>query len=212
MGKALKLEIGQKFNKLTYLGEDIKKNNKVYVLCQCECGTIKYIERSCLINNRIKSCGCIRLFTSYKNLDTSTHGLSNTRIYKIWKGIKNRCLNKKTPSYRNWGGRGITICDEWKNDFLPFYNWSMSHGYSDELSIDRINNNGNYEPNNCRWATRKEQNRNTRQNTFYTYKGETHCLKEWSEKLNFSYKLLQQRIKRDGLSFEEAITKEVRKW
>ncbi len=106
------------------------------------------------------SCGCYkkrRVSETHK-----THGLGSTRVYSIWASIKDRTLNTNTKVFNDYGGRGITICDEWKNDFMSFYNWAMSNGYSDELSIDRIDNDGNYEPNNCRWTTRVVQNRNQR--------------------------------------------------
>jgi len=91
-----------------------------------------------------------------------THGLSRTRLYKIWFGMKSRCYNNNTKGFENWGGRGIIVCDEWLNDFLSFYNWALKNGYKDNLSIDRINNNGNYEPNNCRFITIQEQQKNKR--------------------------------------------------
>ena len=118
-----------------------------------------------------KSCGC------YKKRITGelnkTHGLNNTRLYRIWSHIKSRTLNLKYKNYLNYGGRGITICDEWKNDFMSFYNWAMSNGYSDKLSIDRIDNDENYCPENCRWTTKTIQNRNRRIHTNNTsgYKG-----------------------------------------
>lgn len=108
-----------------------------------------------------KSCGCYKKQV-IKNGANKKHNLCNTRIYKIWRNLKNRILNPKYKKYKYYGGRGISICDEWKNDFMPFYDWSMSNGYSDELSIDRIDNNGNYEPSNCRWSTQTMQNRNQR--------------------------------------------------
>ena len=107
-----------------------------------------------------KSCGC---YQKRRTSETQkTHGLNSTRLYKIWKEIKRRTLNPKHKQYKDYGGRGITICDEWKNDFMPFYNWALSNGYSDELSIDRIDNDGNYCPENCRWTTRTMQSRNQR--------------------------------------------------
>ena len=114
-------------------------------------------------NGETKSCGCY----------TKKHGLRNTRLYNIWSILKDRVLNLKYKQYNDYGGRGITICDEWKNDFVPFYNWAMTNGYSDELSIDRIDNDGNYEPSNCRWTTRTIQSRNQRiqKNNTSGYKG-----------------------------------------
>ena len=123
------------------------------------------------------------------------HGLRNTRLYRIWLQIKNRCFNSNTRRYRDYGGRGITMCDEWKNNFKSFYEWSMSHGYSDELTIDRIDNNGNYEPSNCRWVTVKVQNRNARSNHLITYKGETHCIADWADITGLSSTCICNRIK-----------------
>ena len=114
-------------------------------------------------NGNTKSCGCY----------TKKHGLTNTRLYNIWVNIKARTLNPKHKNYKYYGGRGITICEEWKNDFMSFYNWAMSNGYSDELSIDRIDNDGNYCPENCRWTTQTIQTRNQRiyKNNSSGYKG-----------------------------------------
>ncbi len=118
-----------------------------------------------------KSCGCYhkrRASETHK-----THGLKSTNLYGIWGNIKGRVLNPKNKKYNDYGGRGITICEEWKNDFMSFYNWAMENGYSDELSIDRIDNDGNYEPDNCRWTTQTIQNRNQRKRRDNTsgYKG-----------------------------------------
>ena len=120
---------------------------------------------------RIISCGCYRKEQSRKAL--TKHSLTGTRLYSIWKGIKTRTSNNKDRFYKDYGGRGIKICDEWKNDFKSFYDWAMSNGYSDELSIDRIDNNGNYEPNNCKWSTQIIQSRNQRikRNNTSGYKG-----------------------------------------
>ena len=123
------------------------------------------------------------------------HGLKNTRLYRIWLQIKNRCFNSNTNRYRDYGARGITVCDEWRNDFKAFYDWAMNNGYSDELTIDRIDNDGNYEPSNCRWVSVKVQNRNTRSNRLITYKGETHCVADWADITGLSRACICDRIK-----------------
>lgn len=97
------------------------------------------------------------------------HGKKNTRLYRIWLQMKNRCFNIRTNRYKDYGGRGITVCDEWKNDFTKFYDWSILNGYQENLTIDRIDNDGNYEPSNCRWVTVKIQNRNSRSNHLITF-------------------------------------------
>ena len=106
------------------------------------------------------------------------HGKSNTRLFRIWSHIKDRCDNPNNDAYKNYCKIGVTICNEWKNDFMSFYNWAMSNGYKDNLTIDRIENNGNYQPNNCRWITIKQQHRNTRRNIFLNYNGENRCVSE----------------------------------
>lgn len=116
------------------------------------------------------------------------------RILGIFNGMKQRCYNKNSTKYHRYGGRGITICDEWLKNPQSFVDWSMDNGYADNLTIDRINNDGNYEPSNCRWATKKEQANNTSTNHRITYNGETHTLKEWSEKLGISYQTLMIRL------------------
>lgn len=137
--------------------------------------------------------------------------LLENRVYRIWIGIKQRCLNKKCNNYPNYGGRGITICDEWKNDFLKFYEWSINNGYKDFLSIERVDVNGNYEPNNCKWATKKEQARNRRSNHLLEYKNEIKCLYEFAEKYNINAKTLQRRLFYNKWSIEKAIETPVRK-
>ena len=135
------------------------------------CGTNFKANTYYIKSEHIKSCGCYKKRIT-GNLN-KTHGLRNTRIYKIWSDIKSRTLNHKHKAYQDYGGRGIIICDEWKNDFMSFYKWAMENGHSKELSIDRIDNDGNYEPSNCRWATRVIQQRNQRikRNNTSGYKG-----------------------------------------
>lgn len=110
----------------------------------------------------------------------TTHGLSSTRLYRIWHGIEQRCNNPNNKAYKSYGGRGIRVCELWLRDFKSFYDWAISNGYKDFLTLDRLNNNGNYEPSNCRWATQKVQLNNTRVTTFIEINGEFKSISEWS--------------------------------
>lgn len=123
----------------------------------------------------------------------------------MWRGIKLRCYNKNSKRYKDYGGRGVAVCDKWKNDFMNFYDWAINNGYSDNLTIDRINNEGNYEPNNCRWVTIKQQSRNRRSNRNITINGETHCLSEWCEILGLNYKKVSARINQLHYTDERAL-------
>lgn len=123
------------------------------------------------------------------------HGLIHHRLYRIWGCMKTRCLNKNDEHFPLYGGRGITICDEWKHDFQAFYDWAMANGYQDNLTIDRIDVNGNYEPSNCRWLTRQEQNFNKRNTIFVTLNGETKSLAEWAAETGIYYQTLVYRYK-----------------
>lgn len=133
------------------------------------------------------------------------HGLSDTRIHKTWTNMKTRCYNKNNTAYKNYGQRGIKMCEEWKDDFEAFYNWSMSHGYKDDLTIDRIDVNRNYEPNNCRWVTREIQNKNTRRTKIYTINGVTKCLKDWCKLYNIAYGTVLSRLNKLNWTIEEAL-------
>lgn len=130
------------------------KNYKYYWACQCNCGGVCTVESNNLKSGITKSCGC------YREDFRKKHNLTRTRLYRIYRHIKERCFNPNSKSYKYYGSCGIVMCNEWKNDFMNFYNWAMSNGYDDKLSIDRIDVNGNYEPSNCRWVTMKEQCKN----------------------------------------------------
>ncbi len=140
-----------------------------------------------------------------KNNPNYKHGLKNTRLFRIWSNMKNRCNNSKCDKFYRYGARGITVCDEWQNDFQTFYDWAMSHGYSDELTLDRIDNDGNYCPENCRWATLKMQANNTSHCRFITIDGNTKTMKEWCEITGVNYNTARDRI-RHGWNPVKAVT------
>lgn len=123
------------------------------------------------------------------------HGKKNTKLYPVWCAMKERCYNTNNKKYSRYGGRGIVVCDEWKDDFQSFYDWSIANGYREGLTIDRIDNNGNYEPANCRWLTRAEQNRNYSRNHLITYQGETKCLTDWADEFGINRGTVLYRLK-----------------
>lgn len=202
MGK-LKDLTGQRFGKLTVIERAENDGKRTQWLCKCDCGKIFAVWSSALISGNTKSCGCAIIEINKKNF--STHNQSYTRLYRIWANIKTRCTNDKYNRFCDYGGRGITICNEWL-EFENFYNWAMSNGYNNTLTIERVNNNANYEPSNCIWTTMAEQSTNKRSNLLFTYKNKTLCLKQWAKELNIDYILLYNRIVKRKWSFDKAIT------
>lgn len=152
-----------RYERLVVIEEKII-NGRGYSVCQCDCGNVTTIRNDSLKKGTTKSCGCITKEIARTGDHRRTHGMHGSRLYRIWLAMKTRCNNPNTKRFKDYGGRGITVCEEWtgKDGFIHFHDWSILNRYSDELSIDRINNDGNYAPDNCRWATCKEQNSNKR--------------------------------------------------
>jgi len=196
--------IGQTFGSWTVIAVAKSKRDVSHVTCRCACGTIRDVEYRNLLRGRSRDCGCGRK----KTLGASrrTHGEGQTRLYHLWHGMIRRCIDARAAYYQRYGGRGITVCQEWQESFASFKEWALSAGYSDDKEIDRIDNDGNYEPNNCRWVTRKENARNTGRAILLTAFGETKCIAEWGddERCVVTRHTLLGRIKR-GWSPEDAI-------
>lgn len=172
---------------------------------RCKCGK-EFIAQPSDSNGRCRECAMELVYKGNRKHGESPNTNKNaTRLYGIWENMRARCGNKKNPNYKDYGGRGITVCDEW-SEYMAFKNWALKNGYNPSLTVDRIDVNGNYCPENCRWATQKEQCRNTRFNHLLTYNGETKTLAEWSEISGIPYHALKNRINRYGFTPEEALT------
>ena len=195
---------GKKYNKLKVISFYDITNNGSRWLCECDCGKQKVIAASQLKRGTTKSCGCLR---SAKKYDDKTK-VFRKRLQYIYYQMKQRCYDKNNPAYSNYGARGIKICQEWLNDINIFISWAMENGYNSELTIERIKVNGNYEPFNCKWITKSQQNCNKRNSVLYTINSETKCLSEWCKKYNKDYFLVRGRLKR-GYSIEDALTKPI---
>lgn len=213
MSKRTEIHIGDKYGRLSIIKEIEPKicGNQSHrqMLCKCECGNVVKVELAKLVAGHTKSCGCLMKEVASKK--ASTHRLSKTKIYRQWAGMKRRCYKSDSDNYKWYGGRGIKVCDEWRNSFENFYNWSMNNGYSKDLSIDRIDNNGNYEPNNCRWVNREIQSNNRRTNIMITFQGETKSLTQWCRYFNINYSTTKNRILNLGWDYEKAFSTHVRR-
>ena len=182
----------KKFGKLLVISFAEKKKKpsgqySYYWFCKCDCGKTIKVSATHLKSGHTQSCGC------HKN---TMDGKSKDRLCQIWRAIKARCNNEKNNRYKYYGLKGIKVCNEWMSNYSEFENWAISNGYADNLTIDRIDNNGNYEPSNCRWIDNKKQQRNKSNNVFITYKNETHCIAEWAEIKGIKPATLHSRYKK----------------
>lgn len=194
--------LNKSFNKLTVT----KILSAVQVEAVCSCGTIKEYSIHNLISGNTNSCGCYKI--EQTKLSNTKHGLSKHKLVKVLGSMKDRCYNKNTKNYHNYGGRGITVCDEWRNNFKSFYDWAIANGWEEGLQIDREDNNGNYEPNNCRFVTNQENSYNRRTTKLITFNGKTMNLKDWSKELNINYSTLTMRLNKYKWSVDKALRKE----
>lgn len=194
---------GRKFGRLTVLGIESSNNKQgVHWLCKCDCGNFAIVSASHLKNGHTKSCGCW-LKENSRNINLS-HGMAKSRIYTLWRAMKQRCTNPSVCNYYDYGGRGVTVCDEWM-DFGNFYEWALANGYAENLSIDRIDNNAGYCPENCRWVDVKTQANNRRSNKIIEYNGERHTLSEWGSIVGIRAGTIGERLRR-GWPIEKALT------
>lgn len=188
--------VGCRFGRLTVLRRSKKIYGRKAWLCVCDCGKETIVGTGSLTSGNTKSCGCLALETRRKNgLNNAKHNQSYERIYQTWRGMKKRCMDKEGIRWKVYGARGITVCDEWLNNFEAFYEWSKKSGYKDNLTIDRIDNEKGYFPENCRWATPKQQARNRTNTTRYTLDGQTKPLIDWAEEMGMNYSGVYERYR-----------------
>ena len=198
----------QKFNMLTAIEKvGVSPRGEAIWKCHCDCGNSTEVIGTLLTHSKIKSCGCLRKASGELN-SNHKHGMHNTRIYRIWSSMKKRCTNSKDEHYPNYGGRGITVCPEWM-EFEPFYNWAITHGYADNLTLDRKDNDGNYEPGNCHWTTPKGQANNRRNTLHITVNGVTKNATDWAKTIGVGRTTIGRHIKKGDI--EDYISSHLRK-
>lgn len=212
MGKVIDLS-GKKFGRLTVVEfERIKTfpSGKTCAVwrCLCDCGNIISVRSNTLKEGHTTSCGCFQKEQLAKRIRrvgkaNAIHGMEGTKIYHVWRGIKNRCLNPNSDHYKSYGGRGILMCDEWKNNFQAFYDYvsKLAHFNEENYTIDRIDVNGNYAPGNVKWSTSKEQARNRRYNVLVKYNGKTMTVAQAAEESGISGSVLYDRVRRYGVDY-----------
>ena len=204
---------GMRFGRLIVIEEAPQiKPGKTRWLCRCDCGEEKIINGRELMAGDTQSCGCLKRELVAKRMShlLRTHGESRTKLYRKWYSMIGRCSNPKDVNYKNYGFRGINVCQEWESDFLSFKDWALSHGYLDGLEIDRIDVNKDYCPENCRWVTHTENENNKRDNRIETYNGATDTLANLCRRFKANYANVCSRLYQ-GFTIEEAFEKPYRK-
>lgn len=196
--------IGHRYGRLLVVSKAESKNGRAYWNCVCDCGNTKVVSSCCLSTGKTTSCGCYKREKAKKLWSTSRS--KDLKLYNIWCSMKNRCYRVKDTGYANYGGRGIKICSEWLEDYENFYQWAMTNGYEHGLEIDRIDYNGDYCPENCRWVDRYVQANNKRNIKKYTINGKTQSLAEWCREYSLDYYLVRQRVYKMGWTIEQALT------
>lgn len=193
------------YNNWTVLREENSVGYNRYFMCECACGTIKKVRLGHLTSGKTTSCGCVRDLLASER--ATTHGMAGNKTYKSWQHMKERCLNKKCNDWVDYGGRGIAVCERW----MKFENFlaDMGEKQTPKHQIDRINNNGNYEPSNCKWSTATEQANNKRNNTLITANGVTRTLSQWSIRSGIKREVISYRILRLGWTPEKALSQKV---
>lgn len=204
MGKFVDLT-GQRFGRLSVLDRAGTAGGGCATWrCLCDCGKETVVLSSSLRRGATRSCGCLSAEKSGER--SYKHGGTNSRLYRIWSAMIERCHNPNRKGYENYGGRGIAVCDEWRNSFQKFQDWAISNGYRDDLTIDREDNEGSYCPSNCRWISFKDQQNHKRDNHLVTYNGETHNITEWAAITGINRNTLFARLNRLGWSAERALS------
>lgn len=193
MAKAINIA-GQRFGRLTVIERVESPRAQAQWRCVCDCGKETVVRSQDSRNGHTKSCGCYGLEVSVSHTPSfSTHKESRSRLYRVWIGMKGRCNNCKNKAYSYYGGRGIKVCQDWDESYALFRDWALANKYQENLTIDRIDVNGNYCPENCRWVSMKVQMNNTRANRRITLNGETKTMAEWSESTGLSYETIRNR-------------------
>ena len=191
---------GQRYGHLTVVKYDGHRNGRAYWLCQCDCGNQKVIAARDFASGTTKSCGCMQHAHGLRKYGDAEY--RNPSLYRTWNTMKQRCENPNREKYSIYGGRGIKVCDEWQ-DPNAFIDWSLSNGYEKGLQIDRIDNNGNYSPTNCRWVTGKENCRNRRSNVILTIDGVSKTVIEWCEETGLKHFTVYYWVRTKGKSYAE---------
>lgn len=202
------MESGERYGRLIAIKfAERDKNGNPKWLFKCDCGNQKVIYAKSVTLGNSRSCGCYKREYN-KSHHNYKHNSCYTRLYRIWVHMKERCFQQNCSAYKDYGARGISICKDWL-EFENFKRWANENGYSERLTIDRINNDGNYEPSNCRWVDWYVQANNKRNNVVISAFGESHTVSEWSRIKNINFGTLYSRLYRNKMSIEEALTKGV---